>query len=292
MVDPMRLTEHQARQYLEKIRWPDGPTCPRCQQQEIAAVSGGRTGLYNCRRCRRQFTVTVGTIFEGSHIPLVKWVQAFHWVSSSKKGISALQLSRMLGITYKSAWHMAHRIRYVMHPPRNAAKLSQTVEVDETYVGGKSRYPGRATKQKAPVVAVVQRQGPARAMPVESVSGVSLLKAVQDTVQPTAKLITDEFSSYKTLDYVYRGRESVKHSAKEWARGSVHTNTVESFFALLKRGIMGSYHHVSRKHLSRYCDEFAFRWSQRHVDDRTRTQAALEQMTGRRLPYKTLTGLN
>ncbi len=135
-IDPMRLTDYQARQFIEKLRWPNGAVCPRCKKQEIVSVSGARDGLYNCRRCRRQFTVTVGTIFEGSHIPLSKWVQAFHLVCSSKKGMSALQLSRMLGITYKSTWHMAHRIRYVMRPPRLTPKLSQTVEVDETYRGG------------------------------------------------------------------------------------------------------------------------------------------------------------
>lgn len=292
--DPMRVTDHQARQYLEKLRWPKGAICPRCKKQEVVSVGGGRDGLYNCRKCRRQFTVTVGTIFEGSHIPLSKWVQAFHLVSCSKKGISALQLSRMLGITYKSAWHMAHRIRYVMRPPRLTPKLSHTVEVDETFVGGKPRrYAETSGKdRKTPVVAMVQRDGAARATPTKSVSTEALASSVQRYVSPDAQLMTDEWKAYHGLDRIYEGRETVTHSKGEYVRGNVHTNTVESFFALLKRGIVGSYHHVSRKHLNRYCDEFAFRWSHRDVTDQERTTVALQQTIGKRLPYKQIIGLN
>lgn len=292
--NPLSLTERQARQFIEQLRWPKGAICPRCHKQEVVAVTGGRGGLYNCRLCRKQFTVTVGTIFEGSHIPLSKWVMAFHLLCSSKKGMSTLQLSRLLGITYKSAWHMTHRIRYVMRPTRSAPKLSGIVEVDETYVGGKAinTKMGRGTPNKTPVVAVVQRGGSARATPVKSVSGVSLLNVVQDAVTPNVQLMTDEFSSYKTLDLFYKGRQAVTHSKKEYVRGNVHTNTVESFFALLKRGIMGSYHHVSRKHLNRYCDEFAFRWSHRHTTDRERTTAALTQTVGRTLSFRKLTNMN
>jgi transposase-like protein len=297
MVNPLSLTEHQARQYVERIRWPHGAVCPRCKYQEVTTVSGGREGLYNCRRCRRQFTVTVGTIFEGSHIPLAKWVQAFHLLCASKKGISALQLSRMLGITYKSAWHMAHRIRYAMHPPRGTTKLSDTVEIDETFVGGKPNHKAKTStkERKTAVVAMVQRAGAARAMPTKTLTSKALLGVVQKHVQSDAHLMTDEFKSYSGLDRAYAGRQSVKHSARQYVagiHGDIYTNTVESFFALLKRGIMGSYHHVSRKHLTRYCDEFAFRWSQRHVDDRARTAAALGQVTGRHLSYDRLVGLN
>ncbi|MBI3020977.1 MAG: IS1595 family transposase [Candidatus Omnitrophica bacterium] len=292
--DPMRVTDYQARQFLERLRWPKGAVCPRCKKQDVTTVEGGRDGLYNCRPCCRQFTVTVGTIFEGSHILLSKWVQAFHLVCSSKKGMSALQLSRMLGITYKSAWHMAHRIRYVMRPPRGTPKLSQTVEVDETYVGGKPSHKAKSTRQerKTPVVAMVQREGPARATPTKRLSSVALLSAVQKHVGTDAQLMTDEWKAYSGLDRVYDGRESVTHSAGEYVRGNVHTNTVESFFALLKRGIMGSYHHVSRKHLPRYCDEFAFRWSHRDIPDQARTTTALQQTIGKRLPYKQIIGVN
>src|SRR3989338_1786176 len=293
-LDPMRMTDHQARQFIEKLRWPTGAVCPRCHKQEVVSVGGGREGLYNCRPCRKQFTVTVGTIFEGSHIPLSKWVQAFHLVCASKKGISALQLSRMLGITYKSAWHMAHRIRYVMRPPRLTPKLSQTVEVDETFVGGKPSHKAKTTtkERKTAVVAMVQRDGAARATPIKSLSTPALASAVTRHVGMDALLMTDEFRSHQGLDRLYEGREAVTHSKGEYVRGNVHTNTVESFFALLKRGIVGSYHHVSRKHLNRYCDEFAFRWSHRGVSDTERTMAALQQTIGRRLPYQKIVGLN
>jgi transposase-like protein len=295
MLNPLSLTEHQARQWLEKLRWPEGVVCPRCKKQEVTTVAGGREGLYNCRLCCRQFTVTVGTIFEGSHIPLSKWVQAFHLVCSSKKGISALQLQRMLGLgSYESAWHMAHRIRYVMRPPRGTEKLSQTVEVDETYVGGKPSHKAKSTRQerKTPVVAMVQREGSARATPTKSLSTRALLATVQKHVSTDAQLMTDEWKAYSGLDRVYDGRESVKHASGEYVRGNVHTNTVESFFALLKRGIVGSYHHVSRKHLSRYCDEFSFRWSHRNITDAERTMTALQQTMGKRLPYKAVIGVN
>lgn len=294
-LDPMRFTDHQAREYLEKLRWPHGAVCPRCKKQEVTEVSGGRAGLYNCRRCRKQFTVTVGTIFEGSHLPLSKWVQAFHWVASSKKGISALQLSRMLGITYKSAWHMAHRIRYVMQPPRNSQPLRGTVEVDETYVGGKPRFgdPTPRAQRKFPVVAMVAREsGGARTKPLQRVSSRTLTMALKHHVAPGGTMITDELPAYEKLAPKYGRHLTVKHGAKEYARGSVHTNTVESFFALLKRGIMGSYHHVSRKHLGRYCDEFAFRWTHRDRPDREITQQALQQTAGKRLMYRTIIGKN
>lgn len=290
MLDPMRLTDHQARQFIENLRWPQGAVCPRCKKQEVTEVEGGRDGLYNCRLCRKQFTVTVGTIFEGSHIPLSKWVQAFHLVCSSKKGMSTLQLSRLLGITYKSAWHMTHRIRFVMRPPRGTDKLSQTVEVDETYIGGKPSHKAKTStkERKTPVVAMVQRDGPARAKAAKSLSSAALLSTVQHYVGTNAQLMTDDWKAHGGLDHLYDGRETIVHSKREYVRGNVHTNTVESFFALLKRGIVGSYHHVSRKHLNRYCDEFAFRWSHRNVSDLERTTIALTQAPGRKLPYRNL----
>ncbi len=293
-LNPLSLTDHHARQFIEKLRWPDGAVCPRCKKREVVAVSGARDGLYNCRRCRRQFTVTVGTIFEGSHIPLNKWVQAFHLVCSSKKGMSALQLSRMLGITYKSAWHMAHRIRYVMQPPKGSQPFRGTVEVDETYVGGKPSHKAKTTtkERKTPVVAIVARDGGARAKAIPNLSSKSLAVAMRQHINPAAILMTDERPAYEQIGLRYGRHLTVKHSAHEYVRGQAYTNTVESFFALLKRGIMGSYHHVSRKHLSRYCDEFAFRWSHRDVSDAERTTTALRQTMGKRLPYKQVIGLN
>ncbi len=294
-LNPLSLTDHQARQFIERLRWPHGAICPRCRKQEVVSVGGGRNGLYNCRRCRRQFTVTVGTIFEGSHIPLAKWVQAFHLVCASKKGMSALQLSRMLGITYKSAWHMAHRIRYVMQPTRKAPPLRGTVEVDETYVGGKPRPYVKTprSKRKSPVVALVGREsGAAFTKTPETISSKTLSAAIKQHVAKGVTVMTDELPAYERIVGQYGRHLTVKHSAGEYARGNAYTNTVESFFALLKRGIMGSYHHVSRKHLSRYCDEFAFRWSHRDVSDTERTTAALQQIAGKRLTFKHTIGLN
>ncbi|TAL45150.1 MAG: IS1595 family transposase [Methylovulum sp.] len=287
--DPLTCTEHQARQYLERLHWPNGAICPRCKKQEVIAVSGGREGLYNCRRCLRQFTVTVGTVFEGSHIPLAKWVRAFHLLCSSKKGMSALQLSRMLGITYKSAWHMAHRIRHAMQPTRAKATLRGTVEVDETYVGGKPRFgdPTPRSERKFPVVALVAREsGLSRTKVLQKVTKKTLGNAIKQHVAPGGVLMTDELPAYEQVASQFGRHLTVKHSAREYARGNAHTNTVESFFALLKRGIVGSYHHVSLQHLPRYCDEFSFRWDHRNLEDRDRTTAALKRIRGKRLLYR------
>ena len=233
--DPMRLTDRQARQFIEKLRWPKGAVCPRCKKQEVVSVGGGRDGLYNCRRCRRQFTVTVGTIFEGSHIPLAKWVQAFHLLCASKKGMSALQLSRMLGITYKSAWHMAHRIRYVMQPPKGSLPLRGTVEVDETYVGGKPSHKAKTTtkERKTPVVAIVAREGGARAKAIPNLSSKSLAVAMRHHINPAAILMTDERPAYEQIGRKYGRHLTVKPSAHEYVRGQAYTNTVERYCQML-----------------------------------------------------------
>jgi transposase-like protein len=296
MENPLNLTEHQARQYLERIRWPHGVVCPYCQTQAVGTVEGksARAGLYQCKQCRKQFTVTVGTIFERSHIPLAKWVQAYHLLCSSKKGMSSLQLSRMLGITYKSAWHLAHRIRYAMQPPKGSLPLRGTVEVDETYVGGapshKAKTPMKA--RKTPVVAMVAREGEARSKAIPNLKAKSLSVAMRQQINPAAVLMTDEAPAYEQIGKKYGRHLTVKHSAFEYVRGQAYTNTVESFFALLKRGIMGSYHHVSRKHLTRYCDEFSFRWSHRNVSDRHRTKTALRQSAKQQLTYQRLIDRN
>ncbi len=217
-LNPLSLTEHQARQFIEKLRWPQGAYCPRCKKQEIVAVSGGREGLYNCRLCRRQFTVTVGTIFEGSHIPLAKWVQAFHLVCSSKKGMSALQLSRMLGITYKSAWHMAHRIRFVMQPTRKEPLLKGTVEVDETYVGGKPNHKAKSStkERKTPVFAAVERDGGARAKAIPQLTSNALGSAMAKSISKGAVVMTDERPAYGKLAAKYGRHLTVEHGIGEY----------------------------------------------------------------------------
>ncbi len=304
--DPRFQDAFAAADYLESIRWPDGPVCPHCgvQDEKHYRLRNATRNLWKCRSCRKQFTVTVGTIFEGSHIPLNKWLLAFYLLCSSKKGMSAHQLHRMLGITYKSAWFMAHRIRYGMTQPAFTTLLSGTVEVDETYVGGKKRrsnkkqykpldptepdwrlrQTGRNTDTKTPVVALVERGGQVRSMRVASVTSENLAGAIRRNVAKEAHLRTDAFSSYKVVGKGYASHLSVDHS-DVYVDGDAHTNTAENFFSLLKRGINGIYHHVSEAHLPRYLAEFDFRYNARHVTDAERTRQALSMVGGKRLRY-------
>jgi len=285
--------EDKARAFLESILWPDGPVCPHCQSREAYRLtpkaeskSPARKGLCKCKACRKQFTVTVGTIFSDSHIPIGKWLMAIFLLCSSKKAISAHQLHRSLGMTYKAAWFMAHRIRYAMSDGPLAELLKGTVEVDETYVGGKTRGMGRAYKgNKTPVVSLVQRNGLKRSLVMERVTAKNLRKAVTQHVSKTAQVMTDESPLYVNLP-AHFGRQSVCHSAGEYVRGDVHTNTVESSFSLLKRGVVGAFHHVSAKHLGRYLSEFDFRWNSRKTTDGERTILALGGFVGKRLKYR------
>lgn len=283
------LTEEHAQAHLERLRWPQGAACPFCRLHQVTKLNGTRQGFFQCNRCRKQFTVRTGTIFERSHVPLSKWLQAVHLLCASKKGMSALQVSRMLGVTYKTAWFMCHRIRETLKSP--GGLLTGTIEVDETYVGGKatSQHQGRSPTKKAPVVAIIQRDGQARTRVIKSVSAKNLMKALRDHMDIESTVMTDDFPSYRNVDEVFYQHQAVVHSKQEYVRGEVHVNTCESFFALLKRGLMGSFHHVSRKHLQRYSDEFAFRWDTRKVTDAARVEAALRLAEGKRLMYRSLT---
>lgn len=296
------LTEDEARETIERIVWPSGPVCPHCGAVEnLTRLQGKahRPGVFQCNNCHDQFTVTVNTIFEDSHIPLRKWLMAFALLCSAKKGISALQLQRELDLgSYRTAWHMAHRIRHAMSREPLAGLLKGTVEVDETYVGGKPRPEagapkakrGRGTK-KTPVVALVERNGRVRAHKVDRVDGATLKSAIRENVDRKSRIMTDEWAAYRGIGAEFDGgHEVVTHSAGEYARGDAHTNTAESFFALLKRGVMGSFHHISKQHLDRYCDEFSFRWDHRSINDSDRTAIALRQTKGKRLSYKQPTG--
>lgn len=291
------LTEDQARETLERIRWPSGPVCGHCGSVENVTRLRGkahRAGLFQCNNCGGQFTVTLGTIFEDSHIPLRKWLMAYALICSAKKGISALQLQRELELgSYRSAWYMAMRVRESMKREPLASLLSGTVEVDETYIGGKPR-PGTDTKgksgrgtKKTPVVALVERNGRVRARKIDRVDGATLKGAIRENVDRKSRIMTDEWRSYRGIGKEFDGgHEMVLHSAGEYARDDVNTNTVESFFALLKRGVIGSFHHISKEHLDRYCDEFSFRWDFRSVTDAERTEVAIKRGEGRRLYYK------
>jgi transposase-like protein len=307
--DPLFHDPDAARAYLESIRWPDGkPVCPHCGQSERPAyrITGksARPGLCRCPECRKQFTVTVGTIFEGSHVPLNVWLLAFHLLCSSKKGFSAAQLARNLNVSMKTAWHMGHRIRWAMTEPAFSSQLSGTVEVDETYIGGKTRRSNKRQykpldpskpdmrlkktgrgSDKTPVVALVERGGQVRSMRVANVTAETLGGAIRRHVAKEAHLRTDSFPSYKKVGREYASHETVNH-ADEYVRGDAHTNTAENVFSLLKRGVNGIYHHVSEEHLPRYLAEFDFRFNARHLTDTERTQLALTKTAGKRLMYR------
>ena len=301
-----RLSEDQAREYFEGVRWPHGRFCPHCGSTDSTKLQGKshRAGLYDCHGCHAQFTATVKTILEDSHLPIRTWLMAFSILCSSKKGISALQLKRQLGLgSYRTAWHLCHRIRHAMDREPMKGLLGAdggTVEVDETYVGGKPRKPtsppipgdrsrrrtGRGTA-KTPVVALVERDGRVRAHVVPNVKGPTLKAAVRAHVDPSARLMTDELKSYIGLGNEFAGgHEVVRHSAGEYARGDASTNQVEAFFGLFKRGVMGSFHHISKQHMNRYLNEFSFRWDLRKVSDGERTIEAIRSIEGKRLMYR------
>jgi len=286
--------ENAARKHLEKLRWPHGPVCPHCGATEkITKLKGKshRPGLHQCNGCRQHFTVTVGTLFEDSHIPLHKWMLAFHLMTASKKGISSLQLSRMLGITYKSAWFMSHRIREAMKPTSiNMFGENGPVEADETFVG---RKPGmkkrRGYAHKNAVFALVERNGGVRSFHVPNVTADTLKPILKEHVRDEAHLMTDDAGQYRHMGEEFAIHEVIAHSNSEYVRGNVHTNTVEGFFSIFKRGIYGVYQHVSVAHLHRYTAEFDFRYNYRErlgFDDSDRATQALKGIAGKRLTYR------
>ncbi len=279
--------ETAAYEHLAAIRWPEGPICVHCQGKKVYTlkVAGTSRVVLKCGTCRKQFSATVGTIFERSHIPLSKWFMAFQLMASSKKGMSAHQLHRMLNITYKSAWFLAHRIRHVMKQTPFGGKLGGIVEADETYIGGKSRGRGHI-QNKMPVFALVERGGKVRSFTMPMVTAVNLKRAITDHVEKSATLMTDEFVGYKTVGKEFVEHHTVNHSEKEYVRGNASTNTVEGYFSLLKRGLTGTYHHVSARHLHRYLDEFNFRYNARTVNDAIRNHGAIRATEGKRLQYR------
>jgi transposase-like protein len=301
-IDVGRLTEDEARGILENIRWPKGIECPHCKSKNVVRINGKaekvRDGLLRCKDCRKQFTVTVGTIMERSHITLRQWVQAFYSMCSHKKGVSSLQLQRNLGLhSYRSAWHLTHRIRAAMKEDPLASLLKGVVEVDETYIGGKPRKNtgkkhkrGRGT-DKTPVMAMVERRGKVISKPLENVTAKTLKTAIKEAVDREAKIITDEWHGYDGIEKEFKGgHHIVNHGRGEYCRGNISVNGAESFFALLKRGVHGTFHHISKKHLPKYCNEFSFRWDNRKVNDGERTEEAVKGMEGKRLMLKDLIG--
>ncbi len=299
--NPIFHDETKAREYLESLRWANGRFCTRCGECERTSAVGGREGWYRCLSCKKQFTVRIGSIFERSHIPLTKWVAGFYLMAASKKGISAHQLHRMLGITYKSAWFMAHRIREAMRPGSDFGPPmggeGKVVEADETYVGGKAKNMHRAKRNALPkggnygkemVFSLVERGGRVRSVHTPSVSARTLRPILVAQVDRASLLVTDDAGQYRHMHRDFR-HEVVNHSAGEYVRGSAHTNTIEGYFSVLKRGITGTYHHVSQKQLKRYLGEFDFRYNERSalgVDDATRAALAIKGAEGKRLTYQ------
>ncbi len=300
--------ERVACEFLERQRWGDDPCCPCCGSVAVYKMTKRGTDerqknlRWRCRDCGKQFTVRTGTVMEDSRIPLHHWCYAFWRAATSKKGVSALEIKRHTGLSYKSALFLMHRIRWAMAPTEDGPKLTGTVEADETFIGGKPRYkskhskdarkpgqknPAKWREEKAVVFAAVQRDGQARARVVPDVKATTLRAAIAQHIDDAARLMTDEARAYIPIGKERSGsHEVVPHKNRIYARGDVTTNTVEGFFSLIKRGIYGVYHNVSREHLQRYIDEFEFRYNHRHMEDGERTVAAIRGGEGKRLMYR------
>ena len=291
---PQFKDETIAREHLEKLRWPNGPVCPHCGAEggwKIA--SKRRQGLYKCAAyaCGEQFTVTVKAVFERSKIPLTKWLMAVHLLCASKKGISSHQMARMLGVTYKTAWFMTHRIRLAMSETGGLmGSDGGIVEADETYIG---RKPGRRKASgwghKEMVFALVERNGKARSVHITGKAFAGIKRALKDNVSPDARLATDEARMYRKIAKQFAEHLTVNHSQDEYVRGDASTNSIEGFFSVFKRGMNGVYQHCDSQHLHRYLSEFDFRYNNRvalGVSDADRTSAALLGIGGKRLTYR------
>jgi transposase-like protein len=295
--------ELAAVELLEALRWGKNPTCAHCGSTNVYKMmdSGAAIGevvrrnkryLWRCHDCKRQYTVRIGTVYEESRLDLRHWCYAFWRASTSKKGVAALEIMRHCQISYKSALFLMNRIRFAMAPDNpEAEKLTGTVECDETYVGGKPRFKGtskrgRGTK-KTPVFAAVERHGRIRSQVVADVCGKTLKGAIRELVDRQARLMTDDYAAYAGIGKEFAGgHHTVAHSTQEYVRGDIHTNTAESSFALLKRGITGIYHSVSKEYLHRYLWQFDFLWNARRMNDGERTIMAIKLAEGKRLMYK------
>jgi transposase-like protein len=306
---PYFHNEAAAFAYVEATLWPYGPVCPHCKAtaEKIGALKARtkpskrnpegveRHGLRKCYACRKEFTVRVGTIFEDSHLPLHLWLQAIHLLASGKKGISTRHIQRLLNCSMKTAWFLTHRIREIMKPDASAEGLpplggaGMTLEADETYIGAKAgRKLYRAPVEKRPVFALVERQGRVRSFHVPNVRAATLSRVLANNSLRQSTLMTDEAQVYMGIGWNYARHDYVKHSEDEYVRGDVYTNTVEGFFSILKRGLYGTYQHVSEHHLYRYLNEFDFRYNNREklgIDDASRAGYAVQNAKGRRLTY-------
>lgn len=302
MAQPILTAEHLQNEeaafaFLEERVWPDGPVCPHCGtgKDRIRKLAGKTTriGLWKCYACMKPFTVKVGTVFESSHVPLHLWLQAVHLLCSSKKGISSNQLHRTLGVTLKTAWFMAHRIREAMTTVGIGPMGGEgaIVEIDETFIGKKEGVPvRRGYAHKHAVMTLVERGKGSRSFHVSGTAAADLLPIIKAHVNSGSHVMTDEAGQYAHIGKHFTGHDYVRHAAGEYGRGIVHTNTVEGFYSVFKRGMKGVYQHCAERHLHRYVTEFDFRYSHRlklGVDDAERTDRALKGIVGKRLTYRT-----
>jgi hypothetical protein len=296
LTDKIFNDEHAAWKHFESIRWPGGPICPHCGVIDSADKIIGKTaraGLYRCRECVKQFTATIGTIYEGSHIPMHKWLLATHLLCASKKGMSAHQLWRMLGFgSYRTAWFMCHRIRESMTSATQGpiGGENKVVEADETLIGGKKKNRAFAKKEpkKHTVLTLVDRDGDSHSFHIANVKAKTLRETIIKAASRKSYLATDELASYEKLGREFSGHGSVNHSADEYVRlgGFIHVNTAECRFSLMKRAEFGTHHSISEAHLSRYLAEWDFKWNTRKISDGERAAIALEGIEGKRLTYR------
>jgi transposase-like protein len=301
ITNPVFHDENKARLFLEAERWPDGPTCPFCggldDVRSLDRDGAMGPGWYYCNACDQQkFTVRTGSIMERSHVPLAKWAMAFRLFAASKKGISSKQIQRMLGVSYKTAWFIGHRIREACAPKAGAAPLGgqgKVLESDETFVGGKKKnvHRGKPEPKKKPVHALVERGGKVRASHIPDVTAKTLRAALEKAADQKSALHTDDSLANLSIGKDFAEHRTVAHTLGEYVSkdGAAHTQTVESFFALIKRGVTGSFHSVSEQHLQRYVDEFAFRWNTRSslgIEDTERASLMVKAGVGKRLTYR------
>ncbi len=301
LTNPMFHDDDAARVHLESLLWPTGPVCPHCAAtgDRISKLQGKSTrpGVYKCKDCRKPFTVTVGTVMERSKVPLSKWVLAAQLMASSKKGMSALQLQRMIGTNYETAWFLFHRLREAATDPDPLplGGPNTVIEADETYIGGKEANKhackrlnaGRGPVGKLAVVSLVEREGGVRSFHVTNVNAKTLRPIMVKVASRASYLMTDESALYPKIGTEFSGHGTVNHGREEYVKkgGFVHTNTVESYFAILKRGVYGSFHNVSEAHLPRYLAEFDFRYSNRKLSDAEKAALLLTGAKGKRLMY-------
>jgi transposase-like protein len=300
--NPIFHDADKAREWLEARIWKNGRVCPHCGVVDASTLMQGKTtrpGLYQCNACREPFTVTVGTLYERSKIPLHKWLAATQLLMSSKKGMSALQIGRMLGISPKSSWFLMHRIRESLRGTElgQLGGEGKVVEADETFIGGKEKNKHARVRNKKniggqgkeAVFSLVERGGRVRSQRVASVAAKTLRPILTEQINAASSLMTDGAGQYRHMHKDFARHEMVNHEIDEYVRGDAHTNTIESYFAILKRGIIGTYHHVSPEHLKRYLAEFDYRYNERQsleVDDHLRMEKSVSGIVGKRLTYR------